>query len=88
MKYNEIKTGLEGFKGWRARNFEDRIRFIKFWVMQMKKMPVREWSRQQAEFINAVFEKANAFYKRLEQTEKGREILERLKEDRARSFRK
>ena len=82
MKYNEIKTGFEGFKGERARNFEDRIRFIKFWVMQMKKMPVREWSKQQAEFIDAVFEKANGFYKQMGESEEGRETLKRLKEER------
>jgi len=36
----------------------------------------------QTAFINAVFEKANSFYERLEKTKEGRVILERLRKAR------
>ena len=65
-----------------TRNFKERIWFIKYWVEFMKLNPDEIWSKGQADLIDSQFIKADDFYKRLEQTEKGREILKRLNEDR------
>ena len=48
-----IKIDEEEFKKKMKKNFEDRIWFINYWCDFMKKNPNKEWSRQQAELINA-----------------------------------
>ena len=43
-----------------------------------------EWKKRQNIFINSQYDKVKSFYDRLEKTEEGREILERLKKERMR----
>jgi hypothetical protein len=58
------------------------MEFVDRWADYVMSVPREKWKAEQTAFINAVFEKANSFYKRLEQTEEGREILKRLKAER------
>lgn len=41
-----------------------------------------KWKKSVNLLVDATYQKADEFYKRLEKTEKGREILKRLNEDR------
>ncbi|HII60418.1 hypothetical protein [Pyrococcus horikoshii] len=43
------------------REMSERIRYIKFYVEWLKKTPNEIWSKEQAEFINALLENANNF---------------------------
>ena len=56
--------------------------FIERWADYIKSVPRSEWKPKLDSFINAQFEKSLEFYKRLEKTEKGKVILQRLKEER------
>lgn len=56
--------------------------FVERWAEYVKSVPREKWKAEQTAFIDSVFEKAEEFYKRLEKTEKGKEILERLKKER------
>ena len=55
MNAEDVKVDLEELKSFKKRNFEERLKFIEFWVDYIKKHSVREWSGQQAEFIDAQF---------------------------------
>jgi hypothetical protein len=66
----------------KMRNFKERIWFIKYWAEFMKLNPDEVWSKGQADLIDSQFINADDFYKRLQETEKGREVLKRLMEDR------
>ncbi len=52
------------------------------WAEFVKTSPREKWKPQVNLLINATYEKSAEFYKRLEKSEKGREILARLKEER------
>jgi hypothetical protein len=56
--------------------------FIDRWSDYIKSVPRSEWKQKLNIFIDAQFEKSLEFYRRLEKTEKGRIILERLKKER------
>lgn len=43
----------------RERNFRSRLEFVRFWAQYVKSHPNQVWSRQQADFINAVMRAAN-----------------------------
>ncbi len=43
------------------RDMRERIEFIKLYVEWLKRTPNEVWSRQQAEFINALLENARNF---------------------------
>ncbi|MBU0977594.1 MAG: hypothetical protein KKD18_04205 [Nanoarchaeota archaeon] len=58
------------------------MEFVERWAEHVKSVPRKKWKAEQTAFINAVFEKANSFYERLEKTKEGRVILERLREAR------
>ena len=58
--------------------------FVDRWAEHVKSVPRAEWKAEQTIFINSVFEKAEQFYKNLEKTQEGREILKRLREERKR----
>ena len=66
----------------KMRNFRDRIWFVKFWAEYVKNNPDEVWSKGQTNLIDSQFQSARDFYNRLSKTEKGREILKRLKEER------
>lgn len=78
---SEIKVDFGEIKNDLMRNFRDRIWFIKYWTEYMKRNSDEVWSEGQKGLIDAQFQKADEFYKRLEETEKGREILKRLREE-------
>ena len=77
-----IKVDFGEIKNDRMRNFRDRIWYIKYWVEFMKKNDDEVWSKGQADLIDSQYKHADWFYKNLEKTEKGREILKRLIEER------
>jgi len=77
-----ISVDFGEIKDDRMKNFRDRIWSIKYWTQFMKLNSDEDWSEGQARLINAQFQSADDFYTRLEKTEKGREILERLKAER------
>ncbi len=82
MNKPEIKFDWIEVKNDKMRNFRDRVWFVKFWAQYVKTNPDELWSKGQARLIDAQFQSADDFYKRLEKTEEGREILKRLKEER------
>jgi hypothetical protein len=79
------KPGTESRDGLPA-NIRDKthMEFVDRWAEHVKSVPRERWKAEQTAFINSVFEKANAFYKRLEKTEKGRKILKRLMNEKMR----
>jgi hypothetical protein len=77
----EIKVDFPEIKNDRMRNFRERIWYIKYWVEFMKRNPDEIWSKGQKDLIDSQFQKADEFYADLGKTEEGREILERLKEE-------
>ena len=60
-------------------NKEERINFVKFWVNYIKSVNDSVWSKQQNIVIDSQIQSAREFYKNLEKTERGREILRRLR---------
>ena len=52
------------------------------WAEFVRTNSREKWKPQVSMLIDAVYEKSQEFYNRLEKTEKGREILKRLKEAR------
>lgn len=55
---------------------------VERWAEFVRSNPRWKWKQAVNLLINAQYEKADDFYKRLEKTEKGREILERLRKER------
>ncbi|MDP4039296.1 MAG: hypothetical protein Q8P57_01840 [Candidatus Pacearchaeota archaeon] len=55
---------------------------VERWAEFVRTHDRNEWKPGIDAFINSVYEKADDFYVRLQETEKGREVLERLREDR------
>ena len=55
---------------------------IERWAEFVRNNPREKWKPLLNAFINAQYEKADEFYKRLEKTEEGRKILDRLKKER------
>lgn len=64
-------------------NREERENFVRFWANYIKSVNDVIWSKQQNVVINSQIDNARQFYKNLGKTERGREILERLKKFRA-----
>lgn len=61
---------------------------VERWAEFVRTHPRSEWKPVIDAFINAVYEKSDEFYKRLEGSEEGRVALERLKQERLKKFRK
>ncbi len=55
---------------------------VEKWAEFVKNNPREKWKKAVNLLIDSVYEKADGFYRRLEKTEKGREILERLRAER------
>ena len=55
---------------------------VERWALFVKTHPRSEWKTKLNIFIDAQYDMAKRFYKNLEKTEKGREILERLRKER------
>ena len=55
---------------------------VERWAKFVRNNPRSKWKKAVNVLINATYQKADDFYIRLEKTEKGREILKRLIEDR------
>lgn len=45
----------------KKQNLEERLRFLRFYVKWVKSVPNEVWSRQQAEFIDSLFDNAKNF---------------------------
>ena len=43
----------------KEKNFKSRLEFVRFWADYVRKTPNSVWSRQQADFINALLQGAN-----------------------------
>jgi len=78
----DISVDFGEIKNDRMRNFRDRIWFIKYWAEFMKRNSDEVWSEGQKDLIDSQFQKSDEFFERMGKTEKGREILARLKEER------
>jgi len=59
---------------------------VERWAEFVKNNPRAKWKKSVNMLIDATYSKSNDFYKRLEGSEKGREILKRLREERLRGF--
>lgn len=55
---------------------------VERWAEFVRMAPRTEWKKYMKVLIDAQYEKADEFYKRLEKTKEGQEILKRLKEER------
>ena len=63
---------------------KSHMEFVERWAEFVRNSPREEWKKSVNLFIDSVYQKSDDFYKRMEKTEKGREILARLKEERLR----
>lgn len=59
---------------------------VEKWAEFVRSNPREKWKEPVDLLINAVYEKADEFYKRLEKTEEGRKILKRLNEEKAKKI--
>lgn len=57
---------------------------VEKWAEFVKNNPREKWKKSVNLLVDATYSKSNDFYKRMEKTEKGREILRRLKNERIR----
>jgi len=55
------------------------------WAEFVRDNEREKWKKQVDVLINSTYQKSQEFYKRLEESEKGREILKRLKKERMRA---
>lgn len=82
MDETEIKTSLNDIRKERQSNFKERIWFLKHWADYIKSHSDKDWSSKQSDFIDSQIIMAQRFYKNLEKTEEGKEILKRIINDR------
>ncbi len=59
---------------------------VERWAEFVKNNPREKWKPRVNAIINSQFEIAQRFYERLGKTEKGREILERLRKEKTKVF--
>ena len=52
------------------------------WVEFVRTAPREKWKKQVDVLVNSVYAKSRDFHFRLQKTEKGREVLKRLREER------
>ncbi len=45
----------------KKQNLEERLKFLRFYIQWVKSVPNEVWSKQQAEFIDSLFENAKNF---------------------------
>ena len=55
---------------------------VERWAEFVRNNPRKEWKKAVNVLVNSTYYKADEFYKRLNKTDKGREILKRLIEER------
>ncbi|MEK6878367.1 MAG: hypothetical protein AABY22_02100 [Nanoarchaeota archaeon] len=55
---------------------------VERWAEFVRNNPKSKWKKYVNLLIDSTYQKADEFYKKLEETEKGREILKRLSEER------
>ncbi|MEK6889481.1 MAG: hypothetical protein AABW80_05235 [Nanoarchaeota archaeon] len=63
MEAKDVKVDLRDMKEFKRRNFEDRLKFIDFWVDYIKKNADKVWTKNQADFIDAQHQIADRFQK-------------------------
>ena len=62
MKAEDVKVDLNELKEFKKKNFQDRLKFIDFWVDYMKRHSDEEWSKHQAVLIDGQYEMAGRFW--------------------------
>ncbi len=62
MNAKDVRVDLEELRSFKKRNFEEKLKFIEFLINYMKEHFVKEWSGQQAEFIDAQFKGNDGFF--------------------------
>lgn len=62
---------------------KSHIEQVERWAEFVRNNPRDKWKKVINLLMNATYQKADEFYKNLENTEEGRKILERLKKARA-----
>lgn len=50
---NDIEINLDELKKDKERNFQERLKFIDWWVKYMKNEEDKKWSEQQNNIINS-----------------------------------
>jgi hypothetical protein len=55
---------------------------VERWAEFVRNNPRKKWKKAVNLLIDSTYQKADEFYLRLEKTERGREVLKRLKEER------
>ena len=45
----------------KKQNLEERLKFLRFYIQWVKSVPNEVWSKQQAEFIDSLFDNAKNF---------------------------
>ncbi len=73
-----IKVDFSVLRSDKKKNFEGRIWSIKHWVKKMKEVQDIEWSKGQADFINAQFEMSERFYREFGKTLEGKNAIKRI----------
>ena len=52
MEISELKVDLKELEEFKKKNFQERLKFIDFWVDYIKKNPNNVWSMQQKRIID------------------------------------
>ena len=52
MKAEDVQVDLRDLKEFKKKNFEDRLKFIEFWVEYIKSHADEDWSKGQADLID------------------------------------
>ena len=55
---------------------------VERWAEFVRNNPRKKWKKAVNVLVDATYKKADEFYKRLEETERGKKILKRLEEER------
>jgi hypothetical protein len=61
---------------------KDHMTEVERWAEFVRNNPRKKWKKAVNLLIDSTYQKADEFYLRLEKTERGREVLKRLKEER------
>ena len=51
-RIEDIKVDFEKLEEFKKKNFEERLKFIRFWVDYIKKNPNKVWSKQQKNIVD------------------------------------
>ena len=63
MRAEDVKVDLNEMNKFKKKNFEDRLKFIEYWIEYIKEHSDKEWSEGQGKFIDAQYSMAKRFEK-------------------------